>query len=73
MTSLAVGFPLDTGMASIGFPDHVPDKSGSVKVRFQDPLTAGRYSSTFSALTTIIKEEKFRGLYKGITSPMVNV
>ena len=42
-----------------------------VKVRFQDPNTSGRYRGTFSAVATIIREERFSGLYKGITSPMV--
>lgn len=45
----------------------------TVKVRFQDPNTSARYSGTFSALSTIIKEERFSGLYKGIMSPMVCV
>ena len=43
----------------------------TVKVRFQDPGTSARYSSTLNALSTIVKEERFSGLYKGIMSPMV--
>ena len=43
----------------------------TVKVRFQDPNTSARYSGTFNALTTIVSEERFSGLYKGIMSPMV--
>jgi hypothetical protein len=42
-----------------------------VKVRFQNPEIAGKYSSTFHAITTIIKEERFIGLFKGINSPLV--
>ncbi|KAF9012871.1 mitochondrial carrier [Hymenopellis radicata] len=42
----------------------------TVKVRFQDPTMRGKYSSTMNALGTIIKEERFIGLYKGITSPL---
>ncbi|KAF9653361.1 mitochondrial carrier [Thelephora ganbajun] len=42
----------------------------TVKVRFQDPNTSARYSGTFSAVSTIIREERFSGLYKGIMSPM---
>ncbi|PPQ95978.1 hypothetical protein CVT26_016194 [Gymnopilus dilepis] len=53
MTSLAVGYPLDT-----------------VKVRFQSPEIASKYRSTFHAVTTIIREERFVGLYKGIASPL---
>ncbi|KAF8585427.1 carnitine/acyl carnitine carrier [Ramaria rubella] len=55
IVGLAVGFPLDT-----------------VKVRFQDPVTAIKYrgGSTFTAIMKITREEKLRGLYKGITSPL---
>ncbi|KAF8638409.1 hypothetical protein AX17_002234 [Amanita inopinata Kibby_2008] len=42
----------------------------TVKVRFQSPLIAGKYHSTFHAVATIIREERFIGLYKGITSPL---
>ncbi|PPQ79813.1 hypothetical protein CVT25_002967 [Psilocybe cyanescens] len=52
-----------TGLV-VGFP------FDTVKVRFQSPAIASRYHSTFPAIATIIKEEKFIGLYKGITSPL---
>ncbi|KAK0489448.1 carnitine/acyl carnitine carrier [Armillaria novae-zelandiae] len=42
----------------------------TVKVRFQNPDMTGKYRSTMHALGTIIKEERFIGLYKGITSPL---
>ncbi|PFH50954.1 hypothetical protein AMATHDRAFT_80541 [Amanita thiersii Skay4041] len=42
----------------------------TVKVRFQSPAIAGKYKSTLHALVTIIREERFVGLYKGITSPL---
>ena len=42
-----------------------------MKVRFQTPEIGSKYRSTFGALGTIIKEERFIGLYKGITSPLV--
>ena len=45
----------------------------TVKVRFQDPNTSSRYSGTFNAVSTIIREERFSGLYKGVMSPMVCV
>ncbi|KIM34097.1 hypothetical protein M408DRAFT_325613 [Serendipita vermifera MAFF 305830] len=48
----------------VGFP------FDTVKVRFQDPNTASRYTSTANALSTIVKEERVSGLYKGITAPM---
>jgi len=41
-------------------------------VRFQSPTIASKYSSTWNALGTIIREERFFGLYKGITSPLVH-
>ncbi|WWD20676.1 hypothetical protein CI109_105152 [Kwoniella shandongensis] len=44
-----------------------------VKVRYQTPQYAGRYSSTFSALGAIVKEEKVKGLFKGVTSPMAGI
>ncbi|KAF8989848.1 mitochondrial carrier domain-containing protein [Cyathus striatus] len=58
-----------SGMASlvVGFP------FDTVKVRFQSPDIAGKYRSTFHAIATIIQEEKFLGLYKGITSPLASV
>jgi solute carrier family 25 carnitine/acylcarnitine transporter 20/29 len=42
-----------------------------VKVRFQNPETAQKYGSTLHAIATIIREEKFIGLYKGVTSLLV--
>lgn len=43
----------------------------TVKVRFQTPEIHAKYRSTFDALATIIRDERFSGLYKGITSPLV--
>jgi len=42
-----------------------------VKVRFQDPVLSTKYNSTYNAITTIVREERFIGLFKGITSPLV--
>ncbi|KAF5379513.1 hypothetical protein D9615_006523 [Tricholomella constricta] len=42
-----------------------------VKVRFQNPETSFKYRSTVHAVTTIVREERFVGLYKGITSPLL--
>ena len=44
-----------------------------MKVRFQTPNIRAKYKSTFHALATIVKEENFIGLYKGITSPLVSI
>ncbi|EPQ56195.1 mitochondrial carrier [Gloeophyllum trabeum ATCC 11539] len=44
----------------------------TVKVRFQNPEIAHRYRSTFNAITTIVREERVLGLYKGITSPLAS-
>ncbi|KAK2467362.1 hypothetical protein APHAL10511_000597 [Amanita phalloides] len=42
----------------------------TVKVRFQNPILASRYTSNFHAFVSIIREEGFMGLFKGITSPL---
>ena len=42
-----------------------------VKVRLQNPEVASRYRSAFHAFTTIVREERVRGLFRGITSPLV--
>ncbi|KAI8620904.1 mitochondrial carrier domain-containing protein [Chytriomyces sp. MP71] len=54
-----VGHPLDT-----------------VKVRLQSQAMSGsakRYTGTFNCIATILREEKLRGLYKGMASPIVGV
>ncbi|KAG1771454.1 hypothetical protein EDD22DRAFT_570915 [Suillus occidentalis] len=43
----------------------------SVKVRLQHPDLSSRYHSVSHAFATIIKEERFSGLFKGIASPLV--
>ncbi|THU97680.1 mitochondrial carrier [Dendrothele bispora CBS 962.96] len=48
----------------VGFP------FDTVKVRFQNPQFQDKYRSTFHALTTIVREERFVGLFRGITSPL---
>ncbi|KAI0249666.1 mitochondrial carrier domain-containing protein [Lactifluus subvellereus] len=48
----------------VGFP------FDTVKYRFQNPSPTARYHSTFHALTTITREERLHGLYKGISSPL---
>ncbi|KAG1735924.1 mitochondrial carrier domain-containing protein [Suillus paluster] len=42
----------------------------TVKVRLQNPDLSSKYHSVSHAFTTIIKEERFSGLYKGIASPL---
>ncbi|KAG1812845.1 mitochondrial carrier domain-containing protein [Suillus subaureus] len=42
----------------------------TVKVRLQNPDLSSRYHSVSHAFTTIIREERFSGLYKGIASPL---
>jgi len=49
----------------VGFP------FDTVKYRFQNPAPNVQYRSTFHALTTITREERLRGLFKGISSPLV--
>ncbi|EGN97071.1 hypothetical protein SERLA73DRAFT_185351 [Serpula lacrymans var. lacrymans S7.3] len=42
----------------------------TVKVRFQNPAISSKYHSTFNAFNTIVREERFLGLYKGVVSPL---
>ncbi|KAJ8596757.1 mitochondrial carrier [Rhizopogon salebrosus TDB-379] len=42
----------------------------TVKVRLQNPDLSSKYHSTSHAFATIIREERFSGLYKGIASPL---
>ncbi|KAF8840379.1 hypothetical protein BDN67DRAFT_646140 [Paxillus ammoniavirescens] len=42
----------------------------TVKVRFQNPAIYSKYNSTFNAFSTIVREERFQGLYKGVVSPL---
>ncbi|KAH9986681.1 mitochondrial carrier domain-containing protein, partial [Russula compacta] len=48
----------------VGFP------FDTVKYRFQNPAPHVRYHSTLHALVTITREERLRGLFKGISSPL---
>ncbi|KAH9913094.1 mitochondrial carrier [Epithele typhae] len=66
--SPAVDFLAGTvaGMAAVavGYP------FDTVKVRFQSPHIASKYRSTFHAFFTIVREERIRGLYRGIAAPL---
>ena len=43
-----------------------------MKVRLQNPEFANKYGkSVWYAFTTIVREERVRGLFRGITSPLV--
>ena len=44
-----------------------------VKVRFQNPHIASKYRSTVHAFFTIVREERIRGLYRGIAAPLVRL
>ncbi|KAI0351296.1 mitochondrial carrier [Trametes cingulata] len=54
------------GMAAlvVGYP------FDTVKVRFQNPQIASKYRSTVHAFFTIVREERIRGLYRGIAAPL---
>ncbi|KAI0323667.1 mitochondrial carrier [Cubamyces sp. BRFM 1775] len=54
------------GMAAmvVGYP------FDTVKVRFQNPQIASKYRSTLHAFFKIIREERIRGLYRGIAAPL---
>ncbi|KAI9091139.1 mitochondrial carrier domain-containing protein [Phlyctochytrium arcticum] len=46
----------------------------TIKVRLQSQTAGGRqYRGAFHCMTSIIREERFRGLYKGMASPLVGV
>lgn len=45
----------------------------TVKVRLQTPDRMSAYSGTLNCFKTIIKQERFKGLYKGMASPMAGV
>ncbi|KAF9104061.1 hypothetical protein BGX27_010258 [Mortierella sp. AM989] len=45
----------------------------TVKVRLQSKELASKYSGTWNCFSTILKQEKVTGLYKGMASPMVGV
>ncbi|KAI8877693.1 mitochondrial carrier [Backusella circina FSU 941] len=44
-----------------------------VKVRLQSRELASRYKGTWDCFSTIVRQEKFLGLYKGMMSPAVGV
>ncbi|KAG9019106.1 hypothetical protein FRB90_006420 [Tulasnella sp. 427] len=54
------------GMSSL-FVGHPLD---TIKVRLQSSQASGKYTGTLNAFKTILKEERVRGLYKGVTSPL---
>ncbi|KAK3814253.1 MAG: mitochondrial carrier domain-containing protein [Benniella sp.] len=45
----------------------------TVKVRLQSKELSSKYSGTWNCFSTILKQEKVKGLYKGMASPMVGV
>lgn len=56
-------------------PPHArsPPPACTVKVRLQTPLVARRYASAWHAFATIVREERVRGLFRGIASPLVRL
>jgi len=72
IVGLLIAHPFDTGVFGCGFRSAMalPD-CFTVKVRLQNPDLSSRYHSVSHAFTTIIREERFSGLYKGIASPLV--
>ncbi|KAI0940988.1 hypothetical protein AcW1_006356 [Taiwanofungus camphoratus] len=50
---------------AVGFP------LDTVKVRFQNPDIALKSRSTFQTFSTILRDERIHGLYRGITSPLL--
>ena len=75
MAAVTVGYPFDTGQYPhfLGLSLHLIFDAHPVKVRFQNPLIASKYRSTAHAFLTIIREERIRGLYRGIAAPLVRI
>ncbi|PWN32302.1 mitochondrial carrier [Meira miltonrushii] len=80
IASLAAGHPFDTIKTRLQAQSHssiVPiQQNVAISASSGTPLlqqTLPRYSSAFDALRRIVAEERFVGLYKGITSPMLGV
>jgi solute carrier family 25 carnitine/acylcarnitine transporter 20/29 len=73
IASLLAGHPFDTIktrlQAQSPAPSHVANSTSSPLL----PGIATRYTSSFDALRRITSEERFSGLYKGVTSPMLGV
>ncbi|XP_029065426.1 mitochondrial uncoupling protein 2 [Monodon monoceros] len=69
-----IGSHLLAGSTTGALAVAVAQPTDVVKVRFQAHAQAGggrRYQSTIEAYKTIAREEGFRGLWKGVTSPNV--
>ncbi|MCO5598622.1 hypothetical protein L7F22_052719 [Adiantum nelumboides] len=84
IASLLAGHPFDTIKTRLQAQSHstsntisIPQNVVAVQTSSNTPLlqqqNLPRYSSAFDALRRIIAEERFIGLYKGITSPMLGV
>ena len=72
MAAVVVGYPFDTGAyVCSARADCFGLISDAVKVRFQNPHIASKYRSTLHAFFTIVREERVRGLFRGITAPLV--
>lgn len=82
IASLLAGHPFDTiktrlqaqSQAPANSPHHLaPPPVSASSPLMTSTATFTRYSSSFDALRRIVAEERFVGLYKGVTSPMLGV
>jgi len=88
VASLLAGHPFDTIKTRLQAQSQAPTSSSSSSASLQhgvptistssSPLivsqaTIRRYTSSLDALRRIVAEERFVGLYKGVTSPMLGV
>ncbi|KAI9567092.1 mitochondrial carrier domain-containing protein [Boletus coccyginus] len=64
----AIDFVAGTAAGVVGLL--VAHPFDTVKTRLQNPVIYSKYKSTLDAFSTIIKEERFMGLYKGVVSPL---
>lgn len=82
VASLVAGHPFDTIKTRLQAQSHAPAlriQHASAAVNASSPLLQPtaiptyHYKSSIDALRRIIAEERFFGLYKGVTSPMLGV
>lgn len=76
IASLLAGHPFDTIKTRLQAQSHstsvIPTPSSSSPLLAQQ-IPSFRYTSAWDALRRIVAEERFVGLYKGVTSPMLGV
>jgi solute carrier family 25 carnitine/acylcarnitine transporter 20/29 len=77
IASLLAGHPFDTIKTRLQAQSHSKStsiqSSSSSSPLITQQVPSFRYTSAWDALRRIVAEERFLGLYKGVTSPMLGV